>query len=467
MLTISYFVSYCRIRCLEEDEAFIDSEEITVSDTEPEEKTADHRHEGFVFLPQQRLFSKAEMEQCGKWKYQVDYEECASNCNAKCTSFIKSLESSVAESFRLGLKGKTTIETKQKVLAHLQKQFDLGYTSSGYMFKGHKFCFQFLSKFLKISKYILKTVQQDFTKGVRRYIHGNDSNPRESYAVVKFTAWVTTFSQLYGQSAPDELTTVLPAWLTKATLFKIYIQESTPPFVKRSTFYHLFKVKFGPFRGDMSLPHIRISKYTTHSVCPQCVALTSYKRTCKTEREVEYCKALQFQHKQMYGLARRRICELQQLAISYPEDHLFISLDGMDNRKSDLPKFQQNSKNLVSFHKLPSHITGAIVTSGHYSEKMKHYFFINHNQYEQGSNMVITVIYHLLHAFLQDHKKFPKHLHLNTDNCGRENKNRYVFTFLSALVELGVFRSISMDFLLVGHTGKKAIDLRFLYLNAI
>ena len=67
--------------------------------------------------------------------------------------------------------------------------------------------------------------------------------------------------------------------------------------------------------------------------------------------------------------------------------------------------------------------------------------------------MVITIIYHLLHAFLQDHKKFPKTLHLQTDNCGRENKNRYVFTFLSALVELGVFSTITMDFLLVGHTG--------------
>ena len=36
---------------------------------------------------------------------------------------------------------------------------------------------------------------------------------------------------------------------------------------------------------------------------------------------------------------------------------------------------------------------------------------------------------------------------------GRENKNRYVFSFLSALVQLGVFSSITMDFLLVGHTG--------------
>ena len=68
--------------------------------------------------------------------------------------------------------------------------------------------------------------------------------------------------------------------------------------------------------------------------------------------------------------------------------------------------------------------------------------------------MVITVIYHLLQAFLLDHKKFPKYLHINTDNCGRENKNRFVFSYLSALVELGVFSEITMDFLIVGHTGK-------------
>ena len=116
-------------------------------------------------------------------------------------------------------------------------------------------------------------------------------------------------------------------------------------------------------------------------------------------------------------------------------------------------KLIKNVKNLGNFHKLPSHITGTIVTSGFYAENVKNFFFVNHNQFEQASNMVITVIYHVLHSFLQDHKKFPKHLHLNTDNCGRENKNRYVFSFLSALVQLGVFSSITMDFLLVGHTG--------------
>ena len=37
----------------------------------------------------------------------------------------------------------------------------------------------------------------------------------------------------------------------------------------------------------------------------------------------------------------------------------------------------------------------------------------------------------------------------------RENKNMYLFAFLSALVELDVFVDITVDFMLVGHTGNQ------------
>ena len=38
------------------------------------------------------------------------------------------------------------------------------------------------------------------------------------------------------------------------------------------------------------------------------------------------------------------------------------------------------------------------------------------------------------------------------DNCGRENKNRYVFSYLSYLVQCGLFKEIRYSFLSVGHT---------------
>ena len=404
------------------------------------------------------LFKSAEKsKECVDYVFKMKDDKCSPKCYKECSIVMKSMTATELECFKR-FKGKSVIETKNNLLNHLKSQSDLGVSVRGYVLKGQTFCTKFFSEVTKVSEYILKTVWRDFMGGAQQYIHGNNCNPRESVASVKCTCWIKVFSQLYGQSAPDECTTVLPCWLTKATLFRIYINESTPPFVKKSNFYNIFKVKFGHMRTDKSLPHVRISKYSTHSVCPQCVALASYQKSCRTELELEYCKSLKFKHKERYGLARRRICEIQEMAITYPAEHLFISLDGMDNRKSDLPKFQQNVKNFGKFQKLPSHITGAIITSGLYPDKMKNFFFINHNQFEQGSNMVITIIYQLLQAFLKDHKKFPKYLHINTDNCGRENKNRFVFTFLSALVELEIFCEITMDFLIVGHTGTGTLN---------
>ena len=349
----------------------------------------------------------------------VRSNKCSFKCNKACSDLIESFNKNELECVKNKFKGETVVETKTKLLLHLRSQCDLGLGTSGYVFKGHTYCNSSLSKIANISEYLLKSVLRDSLGGVRQYIHGNDSSTRESIAVVKFTTWMKTFCQLYGQSAPDAFTTVLPSWLTKATLFTIYVKESTAPFVRRSNFYKLFKSKFGHMRVDKSLPHVRISKYSSHSVCSQCVALSSYQKTCKSKLELELCKSLKFKHRENFGLARRKICELQELAATFPEDHLFIALDGMDNRKSDLPKFQQNVKNLGSFHKLPSHITGVLVTSGLYPEKLKNFCYLNHNQFEQGSCMVITILYHVLQAFLHDHKKFPKFLHINTDNCSR------------------------------------------------
>ena len=53
---------------------------------------------------------------------------------------------------------------------------------------------------------------------------------------------------------------------------------------------------------------------------------------------------------------------------------------------------------------------------------------------ENGSDMVITIIFHLLKEFLEDHQKFPKNLHLNlgivfynNNNNNTNNNNNNVF----------------------------------------
>lgn len=51
-----------------------------------------------------------------------------------------------------------------------------------------------------------------------------------------------------------------------------------------------------------------------------------------------------------------------------------------------------------------------------------------------------------------DFKTLPRHLLLQLDNVASDHKNRYLFMFLSLFAALGVFITIEVGFLLVGHT---------------
>jgi hypothetical protein len=40
-----------------------------------------------------------------------------------------------------------------------------------------------------------------------------------------------------------------------------------------------------------------------------------------------------------------------------------------------------------------------------------------------------------------------------SDNCWRENKNRFLFSFLASLMQLNIFVESTCSFLIKGHTG--------------
>ena len=49
-------------------------------------------------------------------------------------------------------------------------------------------------------------------------------------------------------------------------------------------------------------------------------------------------------------------------------------------------------------------------------------------------------------------KRLPKHLLLQMDNCGGQNKNRYIFGYMGMLVAKRVFKTVTMGFMMPGHT---------------
>jgi hypothetical protein len=77
--------------------------------------------------------------------------------------------------------------------------------------------------------------------------------------------------------------------------------------------------------------------------------------------------------------------------------------------------------------------------------------FISGPEIHHDSNLTIEC----LHRVLVEKRKdgpLPKILYLQMDNCGRDNKNRYVLSYLCSLVARKIFDKIELAFLPVGHT---------------
>ncbi len=84
-----------------------------------------------------------------------------------------------------------------------------------------------------------------------------------------------------------------------------------------------------------------------------------------------------------------------------------------------------------------------------FNEKLSSKVFMNYPNIHNDANLTIHVLQHILNTW---EGTLPPILYLQLDNTARENKNKYVMSYLHMLVNLGVFEKIKVGFLLVGHT---------------
>ena len=305
---------------------------------------------------------------------------CSLKCHENCQNVVSGWTSAEKQAIRNSFLGLNYVKKKSKLLKHLIFQETSGISQRGFFFKQQLLCVNIFSHITSISSYLLLKVLKDHSNGYKRYIHGNQNKIKCQAASINFCSWMKVFSQNYGQDGPTDVVTVLPSYLNKAELFKLYSKEAPAPHVKLSTFYKLFKSKFGPRREDKSLPWIRISKASTHSKCDVCLALDQYLRKSKKDSELEYGRALKQQHTEKYSRARIAVSEYIQRSITYSNEVVSFQIDSMDNSKSMIPRILEKSKHLSGMFRLPSKITGCITTSSLYPTQRKLKFYINHGR---------------------------------------------------------------------------------------
>ena len=355
------------------------------------------------------------------------YSMCS--CENNCFQRINQMSVSEKGSIKAAFVKDRILDTKNNLLVHLNGQRQvLGYSHGSIAYKGFSYCVPAFCSLTGISNHIVRTVLDCHFRTLSTISHGNAVMPRFHSKKNVAICWFKSFCDVWTQNSPVENVVILPSFLTPTILYEIYKEENnSSECIAYSTFCKMIHDDFGPQRKDRSLPCVRLSKYSTHSICQICHDLDAFQRVCRSQQDFDLCKALKFKHKETYGRQRLYIGFLKQLSLSHPDQHVTILIDGMDQWKSNLPRFKENSKKFANFFKLPTKITGAIIVSSKYPEgNRKVKMLLNFDQFEQGSNLIVSIIFKLILTIQHDFGFLPPVLHVSVDNCWRENKVRYL-----------------------------------------
>ena len=227
-------------------------------------------------------------------------KDCYRSCENLCMFKIKCFSDDDFAKLT-SVKKSSNLETKSNLLRYLQAQdFILAENMNGFVFGGHQFCLKAFSKLTNVSIFLLKQVIDAYNRGVEfSFFRQKDSFPKLLPKTVNFIAWFHDFSKCFGQYAPDSQLITLPSFLTKRDIWKLYCEECQDSSLKISYAGAVKQIvkRFGVRRSDRNLPRVRFSRYSTHSVCDICSDLEVFQRSCKTQREIDFCLGKHFKDK--------------------------------------------------------------------------------------------------------------------------------------------------------------------------
>jgi hypothetical protein len=99
-----------------------------------------------------------------------------------------------------------------------------------------------------------------------------------------------------------------------------------------------------------------------------------------------------------------------------------------------------------------------------------HWVYVVPPSVRGGSSLTCTILSLVLEeafTFLERHAKpKPAHLWIQADNAGGENKNHVLLGFCAVLVGRGMFKTVQVNHLIVGHTHED-IDAFFAIISRI
>jgi hypothetical protein len=370
-------------------------------------------------------------------------------------------------------------------------------------FNGNIICKKAWYKIHKIPQSTFYNYQHYFQHGQIKAIHGNTNTCKaraHTVAAIEilhkivmdnsdFSPNQTRQVEEDGTSAPLRL---LPSTYTQNSLLKEIneaLQKLNYPSISQSTMSKIWNTKFRD---------VAFSKNTNFSKCSECIVLKAQMKSATTKELEEKARGRLKKHNKIVMCGRYCYYAHRIMSERFPKEYLSIIHDKMDKTKTSIPRLRVKSKSIVGTN-LGLSLTG-MLTHGHKAGGFGHFSlpFVHMGSqftitslakclrdledpqmdmygdllYESGISrnpltnaLLDTSIYSKCQGYKDDFishgssksqnvdfKPLPPHLLLQLDNAASDNKNRYLFMFLSLLTALGVFITIEVGFLPVGHT---------------
>lgn len=300
----------------------------------------------------------------------------------------------------------------------------------------------------------LKTLKEDqiTVSAINAAIARADKDQPECQDVSAMTlemiAFVREFAQQFGEHNPTRQETRIN--FDRVDVYECFKKRYPERKVMGlSTFYRIW---------NKHLADIRKCAWTgDHLKCHVCLSLA--KEDCNphlSSAEHEKIRVALQDHRATVMEARLEYWLRREKGIRYPGQFLSIIIDGCDQKKTHLPCFKIRAKDSERFEKycIAHKLVGVIV---HGMPNNVYTYFVPANcAKRKGSNLTIEVLQRTLWKERLRREEmgalWPEVLFLQMDNTAAENKNKYIFAYLSALIKKGVFKQIYVNFLPVGHT---------------
>ncbi|XP_070550483.1 uncharacterized protein [Ptychodera flava] len=318
--------------------------------------------------------------------------------------------------------------------------------TSNFVLGGTQICANAWCNVLNISPKRFKTVIELYRENVTEIQHGNCGRRGMTEKTSVCLAWMKYLFERIGDYMPHKTEVHLPPIWTKETLYKRMETELTARGLGKD-----MVISFSHFKRIWShhLPEFKIAKADRDfAICTTCVNLKEELIKAKRPEERERVKKAIEVHDNAVCTERAVYHAARERARLEPDELTTIIIDGMDQSKTNIPRFAVKDKDSNTLLQLMTHITGSLHHTNTAQGKIP-YVLLDLRQFPHDSNLTMNV---LLNVLLQKKESLGKCLHAQFDNCYRENKNKFVLCLGSLLVEYAIFEEVFFNFLPVGHT---------------